>query len=125
VADAEKPAGQPERERRGSQSTLEKLWVEGRKMQKAAGPFAAIGAGMLLYGGPPTEAQIDRWQGKVRAALPPAHRRRFRFAPLEAEARESPFAKVVFPGSMESAGARRLKQSLEELQRIMDELDEP
>lgn len=118
-----KPNGPSPTTRSGSQSTLEKLWVEGRKMQKAAGPFAALGAGALLYGAPPTEAQIDRWQGRVRAALPPAHRRRFRFAPLEAEASESPLMKVGFP-SMESVGARRLKKSLEELQRIMDELDE-
>ncbi len=106
-----------------SHATLDKLWVEGKRMLNASGPFAALGAG-VLYGPRPTEADIDRWQGKVRAALPRTQRRRFRFAPLEAEVNRSPLADIAIP-SVETKGARRVRESLDELERIMDELDEP
>jgi hypothetical protein len=108
---------------RPGMGTLEKLYVEGRRMQKAAAPFAGLMGGLLSPGPPPTEAQIDRWQGKVRAALPPAHRRRFTFAPLEAKVNE-PFTLggITLSAFAESEQAKRLRTSLEELQRIMDEM---
>jgi hypothetical protein len=108
---------------RPGMGTLEKLYVEGRRMQKAAAPLAGLTGGLLSHGPPPTEAQIDRWQGKVRAALPPAHRRHFTFAPLEAKVNE-PFALggITLSAFAESEPAKRLRTSLEELQRIMDEM---
>lgn len=116
----------PRPTRRGgtaSAMTLEKLWIEGQRMLRASGPFGAIGAG-VLYGPPPSEADIGDWQRRVRAALPAHHRRRFRFAPLEAEVNRLPVLAVSFP-NLESEGARRLRESLQELERIMDALDVP
>lgn len=132
------PAPRETRTRRGVQSTapisidsgnrcdaLKKLFVEGRRMQKAATPFSAM-TGLASLQSPPTEAQIDRWQGRVRAALPPAHKRRFRFAPLEREANESPlYAMASIGAAFESKASKRLKASVDELQRIMDDLDCP
>jgi len=132
------PAPRETGTRRGVQSTapisidsgnrcdaLKKLFVEGRRMQKAATPFSAM-TGLASLQSPPTEAQIDRWQGRVRAALPPAHKRRFRFAPLEREANESPlYAMASIGAAFESKASKRLKASVDELQRIMDDLDCP
>jgi len=105
-----------------SGESLDDLYVEGRRMQQAAQPFAGV-LGGIYSRTPPSEAEIDRWQGRIRASLPPAHRRRFRFAPLEARVNE-PLVKV--PGLLvESKQAKRLRESMGELKRIMDELDTP
>lgn len=103
-----------------SVSSLEQLYVEGLRMQKAASPSARVsGAGALLYGSPPTEADVDRWQGEVRASLPGAYRRRFQFAPLHSRAMRNP---LTITNPLETEIDRRLKESLGELQRIMAEL---
>lgn len=107
----------------GRMAALERLYTEGRRMERAAKPLAFMtGTALLNGGGPPSEAQIDRWQGRVRAALPAEHRRRFMFAPLDREAAEPIFRVAITAGMFESKQAKRLRQSLEELQRIMDEL---
>jgi hypothetical protein len=118
------PAKARPRRATNSQKSLDDLYVEGRQMFEASAPFAAetlIGA---MKGPAPTDPAIDRWEGKVRAALPKAHRRRFRFGPLDAKARKSPMAAYATPFSLESDQRKRLRESLDELQRIMDELDE-
>jgi hypothetical protein len=107
---------------RPGMGVLEGLYVEGRKMEQAALPFSIA---VFPHRPKPTEVEIDRWQGKVRAALPLNYRRRFRFAPLEAEARR-PFPNLAmgvgFPVSKE---AERLRESLGELKRIMEDMDYP
>jgi hypothetical protein len=99
---------------------LDKLYVEGKRMLKVANPLTSISAS-VLYGQAPTEAAIDRWQGRVRQILPPAHKRRFRFAPLEAQAREP--VTMIGKNLFEIHKEKRLRESLAELERIMEDLD--
>ena len=107
---------------RPGMGTLEELYVEGRRMEQAASPFSFA---VFPQRPKPTEAEVDRWQGKVRAALPLNYRRRFRFAPLEAEARR-PFPNIVMNiGLPKSKVAERLHESLGELKRIMEDMDYP
>lgn len=106
----------------GDRAALGRLYVEGRRMQKAADPLTAITGGGLLYGSPPDEARVERWEGRVREALPRSYRRRFTFGPLDAEA-DRPLFRALNP-MPESPISRRLNASLGELQRIMEELDE-
>lgn len=107
---------------RPGMGALEKLYVEGRKMEQAASPFSFA---VFSLRPKPTEAEIDRWQGKVRAALPPNYRRRFRFAPLEAEARKGFPNLAIGVGIPKSKEAERLRESLEELKRVMEDMDYP
>lgn len=120
------PKVSPQKPRRrspgGDRAALGRLYVEGRRMQRAADPLAAITAAGLFYGPPPDEAKVERWEGRVREALPRSYRRRFTFGPLDAEADRLLFrALTPMP---ESPISRWLNASLEELQRIMEELDE-
>lgn len=107
---------------RSGMGVLEKLYVEGRRMEQAASPFSFA---VFPQRPKPTEAEIDRWQGKVRAALPPNYRRRFRFAPLEAEARKQFPNLAIGVGIPRSKEAERLRESLGELKRIMEDMDDP
>lgn len=100
---------------------LDKLYVEGTRMLKAADPITSV-AGSILYGPAPSEAQIDRWQARVREALPRPYKRRFRFAPLEARAATFPLIQTIKP--FESEKTRRLRESLAELKRIMIDMDD-
>lgn len=100
---------------------LDQLYVDGSRMLKAADPITSI-AGSFLYGPAPTEAQIDRWQARVREALPKAYKRRFRFAPLEARAATPPVIQTIRP--FENEKTRRLRESLDELKRIMADMDD-
>jgi hypothetical protein len=106
----------------GDRAALGRLYVEGRRMQKAADPLAGITAVGLLYGSPPDEPAVERWEGRVRAALPRSYRSRFTFGTLDAQA-DRFLLRAITPWP-ESAASRRLKTSLEELQRIIEELDE-
>lgn len=106
----------------GDRAALGRLYVEGRRMQKAADPLAQMTAAGILYGTPPDEAKVERWEGRVREALPRSYRRRFTFGPLDAEA--GGLSLPAFTPFPESHLSRRLKASLEELQRIIEELDE-
>lgn len=100
---------------------LDRLYVEGSRMLKAADPITSV-AGSILYGPAPSEAQIDRWQAKVRKALPRPYKRRFRFAPLEARAARSPLIQMIKP--FENEKTQRLQESLDELKRIMADMDD-
>jgi hypothetical protein len=102
---------------------LEKLYSEGHRMLKASSLLTAVVSSSLFYGPRPTEADIDRWQGKVRAALPKQHRRRFQFAPLQRQA-QRPLGNLGL-ASLETQQERRLKESLSELERIMVDLGQP
>jgi hypothetical protein len=98
-------------------ATLEKLYTEGDRMQKAASPFQAVGT-LMNYGPPPSDADIDNWKRRVLEALPPADRGKFRVAPLKAEM-DSPLSRFTVLGSMESEQARRLKRHMQVLEKIM------
>lgn len=106
----------------GDRAALDKLYVEGRRMQKAAEPFAQVTAAGFFYGPPPSEGEVERWEGRVRAALPHEYRRRFKFGPLDARAGDA-ILRALNP-LPESRASRRIKGSMEELQRIIEELDE-
>lgn len=105
-----------------SRAKLDGLYIEGRRMLKATEPFTQITGAAFIYGPPPSEGDIDRWEGRVRAALPRNYRRRFKFGPLDARAGDA-LLRALNP-LPESRASRRIKASLEELQRIMEELDE-
>jgi hypothetical protein len=112
----------PRRPADGDRAALGRLYVEGRRMQRAADPLAQLTTTGILFGAPPDDEKVDRWEGRVRVALPRSQRRRFTFGPLDAEA-----GRVLLPALTpfpESEVSRRLKASLEELQRIIEELDE-
>ncbi|MEX2448992.1 MAG: hypothetical protein WD404_09675 [Solirubrobacterales bacterium] len=102
-------------------AALEKLYTEGDRMQKAATPFIAAVGGLMSYGPPPSDADIDNWKRRVLEALPPAARGKFRVAPLKAEV-DSPIARMAGLGSMESEKARRLKRHMQVLEEIMGRL---
>jgi hypothetical protein len=119
--EAAKPRTRPSSDH-SRMAALEKLYTEGDRMQKAATPFirATVG-GLMSYGPPPSDADIDNWKRRVLKVLPPADRGRFRVAPLKAEA-NSPLARMAGLGQLESEKARRLKRHMQVLEEIMGRL---
>lgn len=61
------PNVSPVKQVASADAALDKLYTEGHRMFKASGWIAGAN---ILYGSPPTEGEIDRWQGRVRRALP-------------------------------------------------------
>ena len=101
----------------GSPPDLQGLYDEGRQMLLATTAPAMT----WRYGSAPTEAEIERWQGKVRRVLPLEYRPRFKFERKASQGLLATTARHARPLS-DSEEAWRLRESLGELQRIMDEL---
>lgn len=112
------PPGSPPAKRTRSQPSLGPLYTEGHKMLKA---LDVMEPNRFLYRPLPSEAEIEHWQQQVRQALPEPYRHRFHFAPLQTAAINTAMFETP---RIESDQHRRLRESIEELERIMRDMDE-